>query len=1675
MKKAIFTIFGIITICLGSYAQYPTLEWVNSIGGSCEDMILDDADNSYLIGRFSDSTDMDPGLGTSMVYGTGTLDIVISKYNATGNLIWAKAIVGTNAEFARRICLDSNGDILITGYFKGTADFDPGPGVLNMSSTNNNYDIFVVKLTNWGNLIWAKKFGSIEHDSGTDIATDASNNVYITGEFEDTVDFDPGPSTYNLVGDPNTESFILKLTPNGNFQWAQGFGGVAYGISILLSGEIFIAGTYYNNFLFNSTIYLTCNYAKNLWLMKMDTLGQFYWVEDYGGSDWDYFGSMVLSDSGNIYMTGTFKDYTSIDGGGMWSFGEHDAFVCKITNNGSVDWVRGIGSVEDDEGYSIAIDSAENVYVSGNFEETCYFSYNSTDTLQSIGAKEIFLTKYSSNGNFLWARNLGGNGWDLDATIQINPYGAIYIAGEFSATADLDPGYGVFNLTSTGSVGTFLGKFPQTMDPLAGFSITDEAIIMDQPVQFYDESLNNANSWFWDFGDGTTSTQQNPIHTYQADGSYTVSQIVSDGINSDTVIRDDFIGVLRPPAIFDEVWQIGGNNNDDVQAIAFDSIGNMYVTGNYYSQIDLDLSSGAEILNSIGSSDIYIAKYDALGSLLWAKGIGGSSNDELSDMVIDSSGNVYLTGTFRNTVDFDPSFVIHNVTAQGYSDIFFLKLNTNGQFVWVTTIEATSSTNSLACNDIAIDNNNNIYATGKSSGTMVVDPASSMISLPAGSFFILKINENGQAVWAYNLYGYSNTKGTSICTNPLGDVVITGNFYGTVDFDPGPNTFNHTGIPGLNIFVLKLDNTGAFQWVKSIGGFYYKYDSFATIDQSGNVIVTRSFDADADFDPGPGVHELIANGNGDVFVLKLNSTGDFIWANSFGGRFINTATGITTENTGKIFLSGYFGATTDFFPGNAIYNQTSNGDLDLFLLKMDEAGNVLWADTYGADENDYSTGIYVDDLGGIYCTGMFRSTVDFDNSSAIYPVTSYGSDDGFILKLTDPEVIIADFAATPLNLLINDTVLFTDQSTGFNLTWYWNFGDGNTDTVQNPVHVYQTPGIYSVTLTVSNGSLIDNIVKTNYITVIEPVVASFTASDTVIDLGQSLSFTDQSTGLPTSWTWDFGDGSNSSLQNPTHQYQSPGIYTVSLTASHTLSSNTVSYTDYIQVIDTIPFPLPWTFTQTSSSHVILIQENIPITIDGTNIDHGDYMGVFYTDNGIEKCGGYSSYTSGVFPVVAWADDGFSSVKDGFDANETMLWKVWRMSDGAEVEMTATYDANFPNQGDFSSNGMSSLLSISGSAPNLLTSQEIIIQDYWSIISTYIDPVSSSISDVMAPIVANITIVKDGEGKMYWPQYSVNLIGEMEMGKGYQIKLTTPDTLVIEGDLIQPDTTVIEIPASWSIMGYLRTSPAPITEMLSPIVSEVIIVKSMLGTIYWPIYSVNQIGNMVPGEGYQFNMNTAQSFSYPANSVPFSKSLEIGKEQHRPQLKPTGQNMTLGIIHSTIQGEKTINVYSHSGLLVGTATPTGNFTAITLWGNNETTPIVDGLLPDEEFIVKVVADNETELLIGTWIEGDGTYRANKIAIVEQAKVTDANTTEPRIYPNPTSDKLFVELPQSGCNSKLRSYLKIEILNVQGQVVLQKEIGNGTVVEVDVKDLVAGEYFVRVMDSEKTIFNKSIIKK
>lgn len=449
---------------------------------------------------------------------------------------------------------------------------------------------------------------------------------------------------------------------------------------------------------------------------------------------------------------------------------------------------------------------------------------------------------------------------------------------------------------------------------------------------------------------------------------------------------------------FDWANSIGGNGYDYGESVVVDANGNVYAIGGFGGTIDADPGTATVNLTSNGSDDFFIQKLDASGNLVWAKSIGGPGSDGGFYITIDAAGNLLITGLFSGTTDFDPSGSTSNLTSNGMEDIFILKLDLNGNFIWAVSAGGTSIDQG---SELITDANNNVYITGQFEETVDFDPSASTNNLTSNGsqdVFILKLNSSGNFVWAKSVGGASLDQGHSITMDASGNSYITGEFSGTVDFDPGSSTNNLISSgSSSDAFILKLDASGNFVWANAIGGANYESSNSIALDGSANIYTTGLYDGTVDFDPGSGVFDLTSSANGGAFVQKLDVNGNFIWAKALGECESEC---LAVDGSGNVYTSGFYVGTNDFDPSASTSNLTSNGSEDIFIQKLDASGNFIWAVSMGGTgEDDYPEDIYVDASNNIYTTGSYESTADFDPGTSTYNLTSNGASDVFVQKL----------------------------------------------------------------------------------------------------------------------------------------------------------------------------------------------------------------------------------------------------------------------------------------------------------------------------------------------------------------------------------------------------------------------------------------------------------------------------------------------------------------------------------------------------------------------------------------------------------------------------------------------------------------------------------------------------
>jgi hypothetical protein len=440
---------------MGTQAQ--PLEWGGRFGGIGEDVVrklyVDPAGNSYTTGYFTDSADFDITTAQHMATANGFFDVFVQKTGPGGNLIWAKSFGSTSFEYGTGVMADAQGNVYVTGVFDTDTDFDPGAGE-HILSTNGQQDIFLVKLDAAGNFSWAGNIGGGAYDESTAVGVDGAGNVYLSGYFNDTADFNPGPATLEMTSAGMNDNFVAKFSSDGELIWAKQYGSPdfegALSMKVTASGEQYITGFYNGTADFDpgaGVFEMSAPGSGNTgFLLKLNSAGDFQLARSFGGTDNVISYDVDLDAAGNIYLAGNFAGTIDLDPGAgtvAYTSAQYNGFVLKLDPAANFVWAKNIASAEAVMPYTVDVNAFGYVTTSGYIETTTDFDPDPVTVfelaLSSGNAMGAFISILDSNGDFVQAMEFGGCNFADYHGAYSDADNNLYVAGAFETTVDLNP------------------------------------------------------------------------------------------------------------------------------------------------------------------------------------------------------------------------------------------------------------------------------------------------------------------------------------------------------------------------------------------------------------------------------------------------------------------------------------------------------------------------------------------------------------------------------------------------------------------------------------------------------------------------------------------------------------------------------------------------------------------------------------------------------------------------------------------------------------------------------------------------------------------------------------------------------------------------------------------------------------------------------------------------------------------------------------------------------------------------------------------------------------------------------------------------------------------------------------------------------------------------------------
>jgi VCBS repeat-containing protein len=541
-RKTFWAVLLGLTISTVCWAQDPVLDWVVTDGDTSNDdataVAVDAAGYVYSAGTFRGTVDLDPGPGTFEV-SAPNIDVYVRKLDADGNFVWAGSYGTTgNNNSVNDIAVDEDENLYLTGSFGNTADFDPGAGTTELTSAGGA-DIYVLKLDSSGGLDWVRRMGGTTDDNGNAIAVDAAGNVYTTGDFTDTVDFDPGSGTTNLTSGGSLDAFVSKLDTDGDFVWAASNSGtstvVGSAIQVDSSGNVYTCGRFNNTVDFDpgaGTNNIASNGSSDGYVQKLDAAGALVWMVQLGGNSSDTANDLAIDAANNLYTTGRHRGGVDFDPGAgttsLTNAGSSDIYVQKMDTDGTFEWVVGMGGTDFEEGNGVSVDDAGNVYVAGHFADTVDFDPGvGTLGLTSAGGSDMFVLKLDTTGALTWARTFGDTGADVSFALAADDDDNVVVGGKFAGTVDFDPTAATQNTASAGGEDAVVLKLRSQFAPVANddTGTTDEETVLslvngaDASVLGNDTDENMGDTLTIDAADATSA--QGATVTVNLDGTFT--------------------------------------------------------------------------------------------------------------------------------------------------------------------------------------------------------------------------------------------------------------------------------------------------------------------------------------------------------------------------------------------------------------------------------------------------------------------------------------------------------------------------------------------------------------------------------------------------------------------------------------------------------------------------------------------------------------------------------------------------------------------------------------------------------------------------------------------------------------------------------------------------------------------------------------------------------------------------------------------------------------------------------------------------------------------------------------------------------------------------------------------------------------------------------------------------
>ncbi len=382
--SATITSAGEEDIFIAKYSDSASLQWVRSAGGKGEDVAnaidIDASGNLFIAGYFNGTVSFE-----DTTLSSSGADFFLAKYDASGTFKWVKKAGGAGNDYAYSLSIDASGNIYVTGDFSDTAYFDN-----HALSSNGSKDVFLVKYDSAGVVQWARKAGGAKADAGNNVYADNAGNIYLTGDFSDSASFESA----KLMSYGESDIFLAKYSASGNLIWVKKAGGKnndsGNGIRMDALGSVYVTGNFRNISYFGDTT-ISAVGGSDVFLAKYSADGVLLWIEQAGGKENEESNGICIDENANIYITGNFKNTMRFKRMDIYSDEGTDVFIAKYNSQGDIEWTKRAGGLSNDLSQSIDVDRTGNIYITGVFKELARFGKVKLFNINETGTSDVFI------------------------------------------------------------------------------------------------------------------------------------------------------------------------------------------------------------------------------------------------------------------------------------------------------------------------------------------------------------------------------------------------------------------------------------------------------------------------------------------------------------------------------------------------------------------------------------------------------------------------------------------------------------------------------------------------------------------------------------------------------------------------------------------------------------------------------------------------------------------------------------------------------------------------------------------------------------------------------------------------------------------------------------------------------------------------------------------------------------------------------------------------------------------------------------------------------------------------------------------------------------------------------------------------------------------------------------